>query len=172
MTRRLSRRSGGRQTSGEAGQRERALRKYLDERELRAIVAYAEVRAIMLAWAGVLREDPIALARRALNVVFRARALRHLSASAFGDDVRAALRWMTAATLYRAGKRLGPPPWDTLGDGQIGDVAGLEPVFHAAGCAASDVRANDPRIIVAAAALLDYVRVQVMPNVRTAPGAD
>ena len=159
MTRPRSRaaRPGAREDSAQ----KRLVRRYTDKVELRAIVAYAEARAIMLAWASLLRDDdPVILALRAVDVVFRARALRHPTAAAFGEEVRATLRRMTAAALYRAGRRLAAS--ETLGDGQVGDVPGIETMFQAAGEAAVSERANDPRIDAASAVLSDYVRTAVI----------
>ena len=159
----VTERARPRRSGRRAVQRERAVRTYSDARELLSTVAYAEVRAIMLAWAGLLREDPVALARRAIDAVLRA-GRRYPSARTFGEAVRGSLRSMTAAPLYRAARRLGAPPWDTLGDGQLGDVAGLEFAFHLAADAAAIVRAKDPQVLAAAAARGDDVRTRLAPE--------
>ena len=155
------RRSGRPRPAGVTSDRERIVRRYTDEAELRGVVAYAEVRAIMLAWAGLHPTDPEVLARLAIAAVIRGRGQSRRSSDAFGSEVRATLRRMTAAALARAGKRLGPSPWNTLGNGQLGDVDGLETVFHVAAEAALGARADDPAIMAAAKALAEYVRIAV-----------
>jgi len=150
-----------------AERQERIARRYANVPEMVAVVAYAEVRSIMLTWAGILRCEPEGLCRRAVQAALEGRGRRHSSAAAFGTHVRDIIRGMTAAALMRAGRRLGAPPWDTLGEGQRGDVAGLEVVFHAAGEAGIQARARDQRVLAIAASLAAYVRELVTRQLQT-----
>lgn len=157
--------SGAAPADGDAA----VLRRYSSVPEMVTVVAYVEVRAILLGWAGVPQPDPADLCRRAItSALDERRGLWHPSTAAFGAHVRGLLRGRTAAVLFRAAGRLGPVPWhQPLAIGQIGDVAGLEVIFHHAAEASATHRERDPRVLALAVSLTDYVRAHVsrrLPN--------
>jgi hypothetical protein len=127
-----------------------------------AIVAYAEMRAVMLGWAGIPARDPRELARAAaIGAINEAR-------SGTGDGSTLAARAIeqiraeTATALAQAGAKLGPFPWDRIiGRGQIGSLEGMERVFHDAGELASRHRAHDVRALAAAVSLTDALHARV-----------
>lgn len=119
-----------------------------------ALLAYAELRAILLAWAGVRTWDP---AMRSRCIVARL-----LAEGGVGDltaRAQAALRAESQALLVPAILRAAPWPFDKIiGHGQIGSTDGLELIFHAAGRCAAAYRGNDPRLLSLAVSLADFVR--------------
>lgn len=118
-------------------------------------LAYAELRAIMLAWARVPVRHPSELVRVAIDRVVADSA----SAVGFCERIRDAIRSETASALMEAIARTGPIPWHRpLAPGQLGEADGLEIVFHEAGDLAGHVRGNDRRVLSTAVALTDYVR--------------
>ena len=143
------------------------LRMYSNVPAMLRAVAYAEARALMLAWARATVPDPIDLCRQmAMRALEGKGGLWHPSADAFGCHVQTLVRGHTAAMLFRQARRLGPPPWDgPLGGGQLGSVAGIEIIFHHAGEQAGSVRAHDPRVLAAAVTLTDQMRQLVRRRV-------
>lgn len=117
-------------------------------------VAYAEVRAIMLGWAGVRDWNPALRARAAIS-----RAIDTGKVATLITDARQTLRDETGTLLTAASR--GAPPWPyshTIGPGQVGNTAGLESIFHLAGMLAGECRNNDPRVLALAVNLTDYVQ--------------
>ena len=124
--------------------------------QMTAVAAYAEVRAVMLAWASVLDWDPVVQARAALAQVLDATPAHpdHLLVFAAQDQLR-----------QDSNARLGPVfpgvrswPWDApCGAGQIGSLAGLEAVFDHAGRVAALHRDGDPRMLSVALELAAHV---------------
>ncbi|MCL4225595.1 MAG: hypothetical protein KJZ91_14130 [Myxococcales bacterium] len=132
-----------------------ALASFTDVEEIVRALAYAELRAIMLAWARVPVRHPSELVRVAIDRVVAEGAC----ARGFGQRLRDAIRAETASALMEAIGRAGPVPWHRpLAPGQLGEAAGLEVIFDEAGELAGRVRGNDPRVLSTAVALTDYVR--------------
>lgn len=132
-----------------------ALASFTDVEEMVRALAYAELRAIMLAWARVPVLHPSELVRVAIDRL----VAEGSSAVAFGQRIREAIRAETSSALMAATARTGPVPWHRpLAPGQLGEAAGLEVVFHEAGELAGRVRGNEPRVLSTAVALTDYVR--------------
>jgi hypothetical protein len=134
-----------------------SLASFTDVEEIVRALAYAELRAIMLAWARVPVRHPSELVRGAIDRVVAEGAC----AAGFGQRLRDAIRSETTSALLEAVAKAGPNPWHRpLGSGQLGDADGLEVVFHEAGELAGRVRGNDSRTLSTAVALTDYVRTR------------
>ena len=119
-----------------------------------AIVCYAEVRAVLLAWAGLRSWDP---AMRARSVV--ATLLAEDAADELAERAVMMLREESQVLLQPVLRRTAPWPFDkTIGHGQIGSTEGLEAIFHAAGKVAPAYRGNDVRLLSLAVSLADFVR--------------
>jgi hypothetical protein len=132
-----------------------ALASFTDVQEIVRSLAYAELRAIMLAWARVPVRHPSELVRAAIDRVVADGS----STRAFGQRIREAIRTETSRALMAAIAKTGPVPWHRpLAPGQLGEAAGLEVVFHQAGELAGRVRGEDSRVLSTAVALTDYVR--------------
>lgn len=132
-----------------------ALASFSDVEEIVRALAYAELRAIMLAWARVPVRHPSELVRAAIDRL----VAEGSSTIAFGQRLRDAIRTETASELMAAIAKTGPVPWHRpLAPGQLGEARGLEVVFHEAGELAGRVRGSDPRVLSTAVALTDYVR--------------
>ena len=120
-----------------------------------AVVAYAEVRAVLLTWAGA-SWDPIVRARAAVRDVL-----------AFGGDggsaelvtrAQAAMRVDSRAMLEPIIARRGTWPFRrTLAPGQVGSSDGIEEIFHHAAIAAWRVRRDDPRTLLSAIGIADLI---------------
>ena len=143
-------------------------------RDVEAILrtlAYAELRAVMLAWARVPTRHPSELVRGAIDRAVAEWSASPVSVCTFGETLRAVIRSETARAFHEAVRRAGPVPWErALAPGQIGDAAGIEIIFHEAGDVAARVRANDPRMLSTAVALTDYVRAHARAQRRHVPG--
>lgn len=120
-----------------------------------SVVAYAEIRAIWLAWAGTRSWNPAMRARAAV-----ARALAEgVAAVELADRAQQILRGESHDVLLSANRRTPPWPFDqTIGCGQIGTTDGLEQIVHAAGKIAGAYRGNDVRCLALAVSLSDFVR--------------
>jgi hypothetical protein len=117
-----------------------------------AIIAYAEFRAIMLAWAGLPVWNPAVRARALVGML-----LAEGGACDLVERAQAALRAESQALLSR--RRLAPWPFDhAVGHGQVGNTDGLEAVFHIAAKAAGAYRGGDSRIVPLAINLADFVQ--------------
>jgi len=122
--------------------------------ETLAIVAYAEVRAIRLAWAGIRTWSPAIRARAAVAAAIRGGGTSDLVARA-----QKLLRAESTALLDTQIGRCGPWPYDhALGGGQLGSVVGLEELFHDAARQAAVHRRDDRRLLSLAVGLADFVR--------------
>lgn len=122
--------------------------------QMLAVVAYAELRAIFLVWAGIRTWDPAIRARGCV-----ARALADGVAEDIVEQAQGLLRDESRALLGPAIVRMAPWPYpQVLGHGQIGSTDGLEATFHAAGKLAAVHRGNDPRVMSLALSLADFVR--------------
>jgi hypothetical protein len=122
--------------------------------DLLAVVAYAEMRAVMLAWAQTSAPDVRELAHRAMLHAVETRPARPIVAVA-----REHVRAVTSEALARTAARLGPWPWDRIvARGQLGTLDGVERCFHAAGEAAAQHRSHDVRVLAAAVTLADELR--------------
>lgn len=118
-----------------------------------AIVAYAELRAIMLGWAGCSGWDPITRAWAATRNAVKAPSRAGVVAVA-----QRLLRDDTRLLLDSAIRRAGPWPFDrTVGPGQIGALVGIEAIFHDAACSAIAHRADDRRVLSTAIGLADLI---------------
>lgn len=130
--------------------------------EIVRALAYAELRAIMLAWAHVPVRHPAELVRAALDqLVGKVDAVdgHDLTVAEFGQRLRDAIRAETASAFGAAIAKTGPVPWQrSLAPGQLGEADGLELVFHQAGELAGRVRGDDSRTLSTAVALTDYLR--------------
>jgi hypothetical protein len=125
-------------------------RKLVDE--MLSIVAYAEVRAILLAWAGNRAWHPAARARSAVAAILAEHGRDGLPA-------RAVERLRAESNALLAARGLAPWPFDqSVGIGQIGATDGLEQIFHAAGKVAPAYRGTDVRCISLAINLAELVR--------------
>ncbi|MBE7448951.1 MAG: hypothetical protein HS111_08655 [Kofleriaceae bacterium] len=137
---------------------------YSDVTQLVRALAYAELRAVMLAWAGAdrdgVRRTPVELVRTAIERALPAnKPPWHPDAPSFGASLRGLIRTETAGALFRLAREATSTSWERpLAAGQLGDVPGLEVVFHHAGELAGDVRGNDPRSLAAAVLLTDQAR--------------
>jgi hypothetical protein len=130
-----------------------------------AIVAYAEMRAIFLAWAGVRGWDPAPRVWCAVRQVL-AEGGELVSIQARAQSV---LRDESRMALESARRRAGPWPFDrTVAYGQIGSLDGLEESFHDAAMRASSHRADDPRLLALAVSLADFAR-QWPPRTKPCP---
>lgn len=149
------------------------LASFTDVEQLVRALAYAELRAVMLAWARVPVRHPTELVRGAIDaIVSEVETPGCELPDGFGQRIRDAIRAETASALMEAIVKAGPMPWHRpLALGQLGDAAGLETVFHEAGELAGRVRGNDPRVLSAAVSLTDYVRSRgrARPAHRTTP---
>ena len=127
-----------------------------------AIIAYSEMRAVMLAWAGIPAREPRELARAAaIGVVDDVRSGSRVG-STLVTRVLDKVRAETGAALAQAKAKLGPFPWDrVIGRGQIGSLEGLERIFHDAGELAARHRAHDVRALAAAVSLTDTLHARV-----------
>ena len=136
---------------------------YTSVEEMLRTLAYAELRAVMVSWARGPVRAPDELVRAAVDhAVADNKPLWHPDATAFGQHLRGLIRTETAGVLFRLSRALGPSPWDRpLAPGQLGDVPGMEVIFHLAGEAAGEVRASEPRSLSTAVLLADYVRSRV-----------
>jgi hypothetical protein len=117
-----------------------------------AIISYAEVRAVMLGWAGSYAWHPASRARVVVAT---------LLAEGVRDDLRdraqAELREQTKALLDR--RRVAPFPFDhAMGPGQLGSTDALESIFHVAGKCAGAYRGRDSRVLPLAISLADLVK--------------
>ena len=130
-----------------------------------AVVAYAEVRAILLSWAGA-RWDPITRAWAAVRDVL-----------AYGGDAAADLVPRAQAVLRTDSRAMLEPiiarraSWPfrrTLAPGQIGSTDGVEQIFHRAAADAWVVRRDDPGTLVAAISLSDLIWKHVTASGRPA----
>lgn len=116
------------------------------------ILAYAEVRAIMLAWAGRPAWSPQDRARSTVLAVL---------AEGCGDKE---LVTVTQARLREESQMLlahrhEPWPYDgRLGHGQLGNAEGIEKVFHLGAAEAWVYREKDPRMLSLAVSLAEIVR--------------
>lgn len=138
-----------------------SLASFADLGEIVRALAYAELRAILLAWAHVPVRHPTELVRGAIDRVIDPSAIdaRELAGAAFGQRLREIIRAETASAFRAAIAKSGPVPWQrSLAPGQLGEADGLEAIFHRAGELAGEVRGDDPRTISAAIGLTDYVR--------------
>jgi hypothetical protein len=141
--------------------------------EMLRTLAYAELRAIMLAWARVPVRAPADLVRAAIDTTLDAGAPPNSwYAPIFGQCVRDTIRTETADAPLHAARKAGPVPWARpLAPGQHGDSEGLELIFHEAGEIAGRVRAHEPRSLSTAVGLTDYVRANARARARSARGA-
>jgi hypothetical protein len=122
--------------------------------QMLSIVAYAEVRAVLLAWAGTRSWNPALRARSAVASV-----LAEEGATALPVRAMERLRHESQALLAPALRRQAPWPFDqAIGAGQIGTTDGLEQIFHAAGKVAAAYRGNDVRCLSLAVSLAELVR--------------
>lgn len=132
---------------------------FTDVEQIVRVLAYAELRAIMLAWARVPVRHPAELVRGAIDATVAEVGAGAAAAAGFGQRLCNAIRGETERTFRAAIAKAGPPPWcRAIGPGQLGEPDGLEAVFHTAGLLAGDVRGDDARTLSIAVALTDYVR--------------
>lgn len=137
--------------------------RYSSVEQMVRTLAYAELRAVMLSWARGPQRAAADLVRSAVDhAIADDKPLWHPDATAFGQHLRGLIRTETAGLLFRLARPSGSGSWDgALAPGQVGDVPGLEVIFHMAGESAGDVRATEPRSRSTAVLLTDYVRTRV-----------
>ncbi len=132
--------------------------------EIVRALAYAELRAILLAWARVPVRHPAEMVRSALDVLaaeVTATGMCEATVVEVGQRLRDQIRVETARAYQAAVAKVGPVPWrQSLAPGQLGDADGLEAIFHEAGELAGRVRGDDARTLSAAVALTDYLRAR------------
>jgi hypothetical protein len=119
-----------------------------------AVVAYAEVRAILLSWAGA-RWDPIARAWAAVRDVVQyggavATDLVPRAQAVLRADSRAMLEPIIASRGVWPFRR-------AIAPGQIGSVDGVEQIFHRAAADAWQSRRDDAGTLVAAIGIADFI---------------
>jgi len=120
-----------------------------------AIVAYAEVRAIMLAWAGAHGWEPTTHAWTALRRVLHDGVPP--GSLQLVEQAQALLRDESRAALGPAIRRAGPWPYDrTIAPGQIGSLDGIEATFHEAAKVAAHHRASEPPLLSVTLRLADF----------------
>jgi len=120
-----------------------------------AVVAYAEVRALLLTLAGA-RWDPISRARSAVLDVLEYGG--DSGAAELVTRAQSALRTDSRAMLEPIADRRGAWPFRrTVAPGQIGSVHGLEQIFHRAATHAWHVRRDDGATLLAAIDLSDLI---------------
>lgn len=121
-----------------------------------AIVAYAELRAVLLGWAGCAGWDPASRAWSATR-----KALIETVGPSVAVRACQVLRTESSGLLEGAARRAGPWPFDyRIGRGQIGTLAGLEATFHDAAAFAAVHRDSDPRVLSVAIAIADLMRAR------------
>ncbi len=119
-----------------------------------AVVAYAEMRAIMLGWAQAGAWDPELRAWAAVHQAIE----EGLNRDHVFPRASVVLRDDSRAVLDGVFRRAGPWPYDRkAGRGQIGSLEGLEKIFHDAGVRGATFRAEDSRLLSLAVQLADYV---------------
>jgi hypothetical protein len=140
------------------------LASFADLGEIVRALAYAELRAIMLAWAHVPARHPAELVRSALDQIIlevSTAGTRDFPLPNVGQRLRDEIRAETATAFRAAIAKAAPAHWSrSLAPGQLGDADGLEVVFHEAGEAAGRVRGDDARTLSTAVALTEYVRAR------------
>jgi hypothetical protein len=151
-----------------------AMASFTDVEDILRTLAYAELRAVMLAWARVPSRHPSELVRGAIDQrLAEASTTAAFSSGSFGEMLRETIRSETAVAFVEAARKAGPVPWQrTLAPGQLGEASGLEIIFHEAGEAAARIRANDPRMLSVAVGLTEYIRARARTHVHcrgTAP---
>jgi hypothetical protein len=141
---------------------------FTDVGEIMRTLAYAELRAVMLAWARVPARHPAELVRAAIDLSLAAPSAELACASgSYGEGLRATIRSETRNAFSEATRRAGPIPWQrAVAPGQLGEADGLEVIFHEAGETAARVRASDPRMLSTAVALTDYIRARARTRIR------
>lgn len=141
---------------------------FTDVGEILRTLAYAELRAVMLAWARVPARHPAELVRAAIDLSLTEPGSRFARAStSYGEGLRATIRSETRTAFSEATRRAGPVPWQrAVAPGQLGEAEGLELIFHEAGETAARVRASDPRMLSTAVALTDYIRARARLGIR------
>lgn len=140
---------------------QRLLVPYSSLDHMSAVVAYAEARSIMLAWAtSAPGRDALDLARRAVDhALAPTKGLWHPSADVFAHHVQKHIRSFTASQLFRIARKAGDSSWAAqLAPGQVGDVPGVELMFHEMGDRGTAARRHDSRVRHAAQALADHAR--------------
>jgi len=122
-----------------------------------AVLVYAEVRAIMLAWAGIrgTAVDAVESARR--TVVELATTWRG-GRRGFVAEARTRLREASRQTLAAVVERTSLWPFRRAPPGAVGSLDGLEAVFHDAGVHAVAHREHDRHLLAAAVSLTELVR--------------
>lgn len=113
------------------------------------ILAYAEMRAILLGAAGNDRWNPALRARAAVAAAISSGATANLV-----DRSLTTLRQETADLLGTARRYTSS---EYIIRGQLGGIAGIEAVFHVAGKAAGPHRATDGRMAQIATSLSDFI---------------
>jgi hypothetical protein len=156
------------QSSPASASRLESMAAFTDVGEVLRTLAYAELRAVMLAWARVPSRDPAELVRSAIDVSL-SDASEHFAhgSESYGEHLRGTIRSETRRAFREATRRAGPFPWQySVAPGQLGEAEGLEIIFHEAGETAARIRANDPRMLSTAVALTDYVRAHARTRMR------
>jgi hypothetical protein len=134
------------------------LASYADLGEIARTHAYAQLRAIMLAWAHVPVRDPTELVRGAIDQVVSS---HDVSATDVGQRLRDTIRAETASAFREAIAKACLVSWRrSLAPRQLDDADLIELAFHDAGELAGRVRGEDPRILSAAVGLTDYLRAR------------
>ena len=120
-----------------------------------AVVAYAEIRAILLAWAGA-RWDPVSRTRAAVRNLLEYGG--DTVASELVPRVQAALRTDSRAMLESLAAGRGAWPFRrTVAPGQIGSLDGIEQAFHQAAADAWRLRRDDAGTLLAAIGISDLI---------------
>ncbi len=134
------------------------LQAYADVHELARTLAYAELRAVLVARAGGRRRAPVELVRAAIDVVLGpGKPAWHWAGPSFGAHLREVIRAETSLAVLRssldaaivARERGAPPP-------PAVDTRALDATFHLAGELAGKLRGLDPRALATASALCDH----------------
>jgi hypothetical protein len=145
------------------------LREYRAVDEMVRVLAYAEMRSVMLAWARVPIRQPVALVRWAVDRAMPMGAAPWLGGeSSFAAHCRQTIQQETSALFRAIARTRGPHPWQLpVAPGQVGDIDGLDAIFHAGAVAAGDVRIGDPRLTSLAYMLVDFVRQRALDELTT-----
>ena len=142
--------------------------------EIVRALAYAELRAILLAWARVPVRHPAEMVRSALDALtaeMNATGTCEATVVEVGQRLRDQIRVETARAYQAAVAKVGPVPWrQSMAPGQLGDADGLEAIFHEAGELAGRIRGDDARTLSAAVALTDYLRARRQPPLAIGAG--
>ncbi|MBE7454808.1 MAG: hypothetical protein HS111_39840 [Kofleriaceae bacterium] len=136
------------------------LHPYSDLGEMARTLAYAELRAVMVARVGNRRRAPAELVRTAIDVVLGpGKPAWHWTPRSFGAHLREVIRAETGLAVLLSSldaailaREHGEPPPPAL------DTRALDATFHLAGELAGKLRVLDPRGAAVVAALTDHAR--------------